>query len=177
MLRLQTHKISLSLLSLFSLAVSSNTNNNTNDNSKRSSSSRAPLLLLSLSLLYVLVMNIQKYYSNYWRDFVFLQSLSTRPVCVRRNEYEGVYSSPCNKRKSLLFVAQKPPLFVLRRVRLEYPRTDLNPKCLSLHLLSLVEIFSLHYKAHNTHTLLILSSWREKKKPKRSRSKRKSTNC
>ena len=40
-----------------------------------------------------------------------------------------------------------------------------------------LEIFSLHCKAHKTHALLLLSSWREKKKPKRSRSKRKSTNC
>ena len=39
-----------------------------------------------------------------------------------------------------------------------------------------MEIFSLHYKAHNKH-INTISSWREKKKRKRSLSKRKSTNC
>ena len=60
-------------------------------------------------------------------------------------------------------------------------RTDLHPKCLSFHP-SFVSraLFSPLRKAHTTRTHTLSSSsssWREKKKPKRSLSKRKSTNC
>ena len=129
------HKISLSLSfhSLFSLAVSSNTNDDTN-NSKRSSSSRAPLLLLSLSLLPIICTRNEYKNTLLMERFCFPQV--TFNACSTNKE--EVYSSRCKKRRRLLFVAQKPPLFVLRRVRrvrLEYPRTDLHPKCLSFHLL------------------------------------------
>lgn len=136
MLRLQNAQnlsLSLSFHSLFSLAVSSNTNDDTN-NSKRSSSSRAPLLLLSLSLLPIICTRNEYKNTLLMERFCFPQV--TFNACSTNKE--EVYSSRCNKRRRLLFVAQKPPLFVLRRVRrvrLEYPRTDLHPKCLSFHLL------------------------------------------
>ena len=59
-----------------------------------------------------------------------------------------------NTRKSVvLFVVQKPPFFVLRRVRPEYPlQTYTLNNCLVTFALSLAEIFSLHCKAHKTHT-------------------------
>ena len=57
-------------------------------------------------------------------------------------------------------------------------RTDLHPKCLSFHLPSFREVFSLHYTKRTLHAHKYSHpSWREKKKPKRSLSKRKSTNC
>ena len=57
-----------------------------------------------------------------------------------------------SKSKELTLRSTETALFVLRRVSPEYPFTDLNPKWLSFHRLSLVEIFALHYKAHKIHT-------------------------
>lgn len=84
-----------------------------------------------------------------------------------------------NTWKSVLFVVQKPPFFVLRRVRPEYPlQTYTLNDCLVTFALSRGDIFSPLQSAQDTqHTSTTISSWREKKKPKRSRSKRKSTNC
>ena len=84
------------------------------------------------------------------------------------------------KRKSVvLFVVQKPPFFVLRRVSPEYPLQTytLNDCLVTFALLSRGDIFTPLQSAQDTHTITTISSWREKKKPKRSRSKRKSTNC
>lgn len=64
-------------------------------------------------------------------------------------------SSQRNTRKSVvLFAVQKPPLFCTKKSKPGVPSTDLHPKWLSFHLLSLAEIFSLHYEAHKTHALL-----------------------
>lgn len=68
---------------------------------------------------------------------------------------------------------------LLRRVSPEYPlQTYTLNDCLFTFALSCVgDIFTPLQSAQDTRTIILLSSWREKKKPKRSRSKRKSTNC
>ena len=145
MLRLQTHKISLSLLSLFSLAVSSNTNDNTNENSTRSSS--IPALLFSSSLFLCFVYSWWIYKNT---------TLINGEILFSSNHFQHVLRTCTNteesKSKELTLRSTETALFVLRRVSPEYPFTDLNPKWLSFHRLSLVEIFALHYKAHKIHT-------------------------
>ena len=61
-------------------------------------------------------------------------------------------------------MAQKPPSFSyhcfergVKRQRVHSLKDRLtHPKCLSFHLPSLAEIFSLHYKAHTLHTRVLL---------------------
>ena len=66
-----------------------------------------------------------------------------------------VYSSQRNERKSVLFAVQKPPFFVLRRVRLEYPLQTytLNDCLFTLSLSCVGDIFTPLQSAQDTRTI------------------------
>ena len=127
-LRLQTHKISLlSLLSLCSLSRSPQTRTQRQYAllfEPRSSSPPLSFFALCTRNEYVLINGEILFSSN---PFPHTSSV----CCTKRNEHEGectLRSATHEKAYVVLFAVQKPPFFVLRRVRLEYPLTDLHPK-------------------------------------------------
>ena len=79
---------------------------------------------------------------------------------LKRNECEGectLRSATHEKAYVVLFAVQKPPFFVLRRVRLEYPlQTYTLNDCLFTFSLSRGDIFTPLQSAQDTRTILIL---------------------
>jgi len=143
------YKISLSLLSLFSLAVSSNTNNNTNDAPLRAA------LLFSSSLFLCFYIYTRNEYKNTTRMERFCfppRWLSTRPVCMnKRTRRSLLFSVQRTKKRTTLRGTETAPFCTERSTtRSTLVQTYTLNACL-FTLSSCGDIFSPLQSAQHTH--------------------------